>query len=76
MARTRFTRLAGDHLWSGGTTHGSHAWSGGPSVAATLGPGDGLWGDHRWHDRSTLISSKQITCVFNIDCVEISYIRT
>ena len=47
MARTVqvfYKILTGDHLWSGRTTYGSHAWSGGPSVAATLSPGDRLWG--------------------------------
>ena len=36
------------------TTYGSHAWSGGPFVAATLGPGGPIMGDHRLHDRTNL----------------------
>ena len=47
-----------------GTTYGSHARSGEPSVAATLGPEDQLWGDHRWHDR--LCETRPRTALINI----------
>ena len=36
------------------TKYCRNAWSGGPSIAAALGPGDRLWGDHRLCDISHL----------------------